>query len=133
VSKAKQSYETTQIRKKRRPNKKLKTNLDALVDALPEVSDQTALDDVTTLNTKRPRLKSLKSRPGAQKRKSKLEEAERRRFEQNLAQLTSAAKPSTSGIVTSIDAASSSVSSRWTALRGFISQTMEQKAEFVKK
>ena len=67
-------------------------------------------------------LKTLKSRPGATKRKAKLESAEMDRFRKNMAQMAQGQSvPSKEG---------SSTADRWAALRGFIGQTMEQSAHF---
>jgi hypothetical protein len=66
----------------------------------------------------------MKSKPGALKRKQKLDNEERARFARNLAQLSGGA-----------DAGSSRAeqgaiqSNRWAALRGFIGQTLERRAD----
>ena len=83
------------------------------------------------------RHRSLKSRPGATKRKEKLERMERERFGRNLAQLTAGAGKENANMEVAkageLKPETSSTSSRWAALRGFISQTMEQKEEFATK
>lgn len=85
------------------------------------------------------RHKSLKSRPGATKRKEKLEKMERERFGRNLAQLTAGSGKegeNVNGMAVEDEGAQSQTSStatRWAALRGFILQTMEQKEEFATK
>ncbi|KAH8602617.1 ribosome biogenesis protein SLX9-domain-containing protein [Bisporella sp. PMI_857] len=112
--------------KRRRPNKKLVTNLESLGDVIGELEsgmgERTGEGKFT--------VKSLKTRPGALKRKEKLERMEAERFGKNMAQLV-AAKP-----VQKSDAGEgqqkSSTSSRWAALQGFIAQTMVQKEEFKK-
>ncbi|KAL4929218.1 FAM207/SLX9 family protein [Aspergillus undulatus] len=109
--------------KRRRASKKLVANLESLADALPEA--ETNLNDPSQLNIIKQ--KTLKHRPGAMKRKEKLERSERDRFAKNMAQMSSipaAATPS------SESAATESVSNRWAALRGFISQTMEHQPAF---
>ena len=58
--------------------------------------------------------KSLKSRPGALKRKEKLQKMEMERFNANLAQMSTA----------------SGVADRWAALKNHVKSTVEQKAEF---
>jgi Ribosome biogenesis protein SLX9 len=108
--------------KRRRPSKKLVTTLQSLADALPDAS---AI--VNEVGDTKIRHKSMKSRPGAMKRKEKLEKMEKERFMKNMAQLT----------VGSADAMGeeeqrAATASRWAALRSFISQTMEQKEEFRK-
>jgi hypothetical protein len=76
----------------------------------------------------------MKSRPGATKRREKLEAMERERFGKNMAQLVGSSEPKTEAAATGDGekAPVSATSSRWAALRGFISQTMEQKEEFRK-
>ncbi|THX19842.1 hypothetical protein D6D17_01030 [Aureobasidium pullulans] len=96
--------------KRRRPGKKLNTALDSLADALPELEEEGSEDDDewegideegdaqdTMLGTLRKqvrvrkakpvdgkmKLKTLKSRPGALKRKQKMEESEKERFGRN--------------------------------------------------
>jgi len=67
----------------------------------------------------------MKSRPGAMKRKQKLDNNERDRFAKNLAQM---AVPNTgSGSGAGAGAATSAEKLR--ALRGFISQTLEKRPE----
>jgi hypothetical protein len=133
--------------KRRRPNKKLVTTLDALADALPhsEVTGDDASRTKGATAGERPqdqvniiKRKSIKSRPGAMKRRENLDKGERDRFAKNLAQLATAT--STSASVGNLDAkdddnapsrtaAVPSTSERWAALRGFISQTLETKPE----
>ncbi|KAI9814816.1 MAG: hypothetical protein M1827_003082 [Pycnora praestabilis] len=110
-------------KRRRRPTKKLVATLESLADALPGNDEVGGGEQIT--GDARIRQKSLKSRPGAMKRKEKLEMIERERFDKNMAQMapTRATVGSTTGGVTS-------TSERWTALRAFISQTMEQKTEF---
>jgi hypothetical protein len=70
------------------------------------------------------KLKTLKSRPGALKRKQKMEESEKERFGKNLASMSAPAQTA---------AAAGGSSDRWAALRGFIGQTLEQNPGFAKK
>jgi hypothetical protein len=58
--------------------------------------------------------KSLKTRPGAMKRKEKLERVERERFNANLVQMSSG----------------SGIADRWAALKSHVKSTVEQKPEF---
>ena len=85
----------------------------------------------------------MKSRPGATKRREKLERMERERFGKNMAilvglkgevQVQGAGGMAVDGENESEKPAQTqnTTSNRWAALRGFISQTMEQKAEFRK-
>lgn len=62
------------------------------------------------------------------KRREKLERMERERFGKNMAQLA-AGNSQASGE----DAQKMAMANRWAALKGFISQTLEQKPEFVNK
>jgi len=122
MSKVSKSSTTKPLR--RRPNKKLVTTLDSLADALPddvegsgsekEAAGSSAADQVNII-----RRKSMKSRPGAMKRKQKLDNNERDRFAKNLAQM--AVPTSGSGAATSAE--------KLRALRGFISQTLEKRPE----
>lgn len=124
MSKVTKSKDTKQRR--RRPNKKLVTTLDSLADALPDdledsnqsndAAGSSAADQVNII-----RRKSLKSKPGAMKRRQKLDNDERDRFAKNLAQM---ATPQTG-----VQAISSA--DKLKALRGFISQTLEKRQEVV--
>lgn len=122
--------------KRRRPNKKLVTTLESLGDALDDVLDEGGVGE--RAKEGKIRLKGLKSRPGAMKKKEKLERMERERFGRNLAQLTSGTGtgkeiPGMQDERVEGKVEMSSTASRWAALRGFISQTMEQKEEFTQK
>ena len=132
--------------KRRRPNKKLVTTLDGLADALPDTeiasNDPTAAQ-MTDAGDKAQdqfniiKRKSMKSRPGAMKRRENVDKAERDRFVKNMAQL-SAAKPATGAVgkesltdsgSTSTKATIPSTSERLAALRGFIFQTLETRPQ----
>lgn len=101
-------------------------------------------------NKAKPRLRSLRTRPGALRRKEKLVRLERTRFEANWAGLmgmpvasasagtnesNAAPAPESSGEAggeSGMDSARpSSISDRWAALRGFIASTLEQNPAFV--
>jgi Ribosome biogenesis protein SLX9 len=72
--------------KRRRPNKKLVTTLEGLADALPSVDGLVAEGKGGVVwNGVGKKSGSLKSKPGAMKRKEKLERGERERFGRNLA------------------------------------------------
>lgn len=81
--------------------------------------------------------KSLKSKPGAMKRREKLDKSERDRFAKNMAQLAPSGTTELGGSIhTTADQSDQlasqqppSTSQRWAALRGFISQTLETKPE----
>ena len=115
----KSSSKTT---KRRRPNKKLVASLESLADALPGLEDEGADGEIEVGQAKiqRKSMKSMKSRPGALKRKEKLEKMERDRFNKNLAQLAT----STQG---------NAVQDRWAALKSHVQSNMEVKPEFSKK
>ena len=125
---------TTTKPKKRRPSKKLVTTLDSLVDALPDESQLPPSQDTSgelleqQVNTiKR---KSLKSRPGALKRKQKLDNEERARFTKNMSQMSATNATSDTHVDSAEGKSSYTASSnlgRWAALRGFISQTLEKR------
>jgi hypothetical protein len=108
--------------KRRRPSKKLVTTLESLADALPDAGDV-----VKEIGDAKIRHRSMKSRPGAMKTREKLEKMEKERFMKNMAQLA-AGGAGTMGE----EEQKVATSNRWAALRGFISQTMEQKEEFRK-
>jgi hypothetical protein len=115
--------------KRRRPSKKLVANLDSLADALPDAGDVEQKATGSQVNIIKH--KSLKHRPGAMKRKEKLDAAERDRFGKNMAQMVvSESAPATGGAPPTSASADISTSGRWAALRSFISQTMDQKLEF---
>ncbi|KAI5309648.1 hypothetical protein KEM55_002744 [Ascosphaera atra] len=151
--------------KRRRPSKKLVTNLDSLADALPGSDDDEDTDMDGSPRAKKAqgldaggagqsniiKQKSLKHKPGALKKKEKIDARERDRFQRNLAQMSSALKASreasgtaasTTGTQASAPAQAQAqaqpttqtqdgaVSNRWAALRNFISQTMEQNPAF---
>ncbi|KAF1914391.1 ribosome biogenesis protein SLX9-domain-containing protein [Ampelomyces quisqualis] len=116
VSKIEKSSSKSQ--KRRRPNKKLVANLESLADALSGLDDTGADGKVETSQAK-VQHKSLKSRPGAMKRKEKLEKQEKERFNQNLVQLAS----TTQG---------RAIPDRWAALKNHVQNTMEVKPEFLK-
>ena len=109
--------------RRRRPNKKLVTALDSLADALPEddIENSTAAGAAVGDQVNVIKRKILKSRPGAMKRRQKVDAAERDRFAKNMAQM---AAPSSTG--------ASGLSAKLAALRGFISQTLEVRPELQK-
>ena len=138
--------------KRRRPGKKLVTDLDSLKKALPDLLEDGATEEgLKQLKEGKVRLKSLRSRKGALKRKEKLVKSELERFQGNMAQLnamraddqddvavekqaTDQNTPSTQESSQQSQATSSSsskMSNRWAALRGFISSTMEQNPAFL--
>jgi hypothetical protein len=126
--------------KRRRPSKKLVTTLEGLADALPSLHDIGGLGEDVSGKGKM-KQKSIRIRPGATKRREKLEKMERERFGKNMAQLAAGSTQENTNPTANTTHAEggegapaqpSATSSRWAALRGFISQTMEQKEEFRK-
>lgn len=114
---------STKTLKRRRPNKKLVANLESLADALPDFDGEGADGEVEIGQakiTQRNPMKSMKSRPGALKRKEKLEKLEMDRFNKNLVQLATA-NPG------------AAVQDRWAVLKNHVQGNMEIKPEFVKK
>ncbi|EXJ96275.1 hypothetical protein A1O1_01401 [Capronia coronata CBS 617.96] len=120
--------------KRRRPNKKLVTTLGALADALPSAdNDGDSVPGTNGPAGSRPqdqiniiKRKSMKSRPGALKRREKLDKGERDRFAKNMAQLAASKPAASSGQAASEQKSTvPSASERLAALRGFISQTLE--------
>lgn len=123
----------SKAKKRRRPSKKLVADLESLANALPDDADGGTGEGVESGNAKI-RHRSLKSRPGAMKRKGKLETMEKERFGKNMAQMVTgtatAAPKSAEGSMAGAANGGGASSARWAALRGFIQQTMEQKPEF---
>jgi hypothetical protein len=119
---------TSKVQKRRRPNKKLVANLESLANALPGLDDETdnGKSEVVLGQAKIHR-KSLKSRPGAMKRKSKLEKLEMERFNANLAQMVGTSRGQSDA------ERSNSIADRWAALKNHVQNTTEVKPEFVKK
>ncbi|KAI0869732.1 ribosome biogenesis protein SLX9-domain-containing protein [Hypoxylon argillaceum] len=136
--------------KRRRPGKKLVTNLQSLADALPDLlADGETEEGLRQLREGKIRHKSLRMRKGALKKKEKIVKGEMDRFSHSLAQLN-AMGVAAAGADTQVENGSeatdgqaqaqseaqthgptASTASRWAALRGFISSTMEQNPAFV--
>ncbi|KAG7132456.1 hypothetical protein HYQ45_009181 [Verticillium longisporum] len=124
--------------KRRRPNKKLVATMESLADALPELTNE-ADGNVKQLREGRVRHKSLKSRPGALKRKEKVVRGEMARFGASMAALaatpeaTAAAENQTMAVEDTTDTPATpapATTNRWAALRRHISTTMEQNPAF---
>ncbi|KXH53644.1 hypothetical protein CSIM01_07682 [Colletotrichum simmondsii] len=126
--------------KRRRPNKKLVATMESLADALPELEE--GAQTLDQLREGKVRHKSLKSRPGALKRKEKVVKAEVARFGASMAALASVPAAANAGSAGAGSGAmaveetgaqgttTSATSSRWAALRKHISSTMEQNPAF---
>ncbi|KAI5795088.1 ribosome biogenesis protein SLX9-domain-containing protein [Geopyxis carbonaria] len=119
---------------------KLVTSLDALAAALP--ADATSSINVVSQSSKSKAVtvgigagkKTVKSRPGAMKRKEKLVRSECERFGKNLAIIQSSAaaqKEAVAGDGQVVRAGAGG--NTWAMLRGFIGATMEVKEEFLEK
>lgn len=166
---------TTTAQKRRRPSKKLVATLESLGDALDDIrrgmeeEDEDAAADADAEEQARRqgkvRHKSLRTRPGALKRKEWLVKGEMERFGRSLAQLADVAATTAAAAAAGRGSGSagapadqdmdtemapqgrkqeqvtqaqtqtqpSATSSRWAALRGFISATMEQNPAFLAK
>ncbi|POR38507.1 Uncharacterized protein TPAR_01285 [Tolypocladium paradoxum] len=142
--------------KRRRPGNKLKTSLEGLADALPELLSG---EGGEPLLEGRVRHKSLRSKKGALKRKERLVRGEMERFGVSMARLagtstqTAPARQTAQGVdgedgddemeerpgqpaPTQQQAPAqqpAATANRWAALRGYISSTMEQNPAFVGK
>ncbi|KAI0890086.1 ribosome biogenesis protein SLX9-domain-containing protein [Annulohypoxylon maeteangense] len=127
--------------KRRRPGKKLVTNLDALADALPDLMETE--EGLRQMREGRVRHRSLKGGRGAMKRKERVVRGEVRRFGVSLARLNAvpekggeverSADVEGQGEVAVPVVAPTSTANRFAALRSFISATMEQNPAFVGK
>lgn len=111
--------------KRRRASKKLVANLESLADALPDAADNSH-DAASQVNVIKQN--TLRHKPGAMKRREKVEKVERDRFTQNMAQMSSLSTQAASASAAKTD--SNPTANRWSALRNFISQTMEQQPVF---
>ena len=109
----------SKIKKRRRPSKKLVTNLKDLADALPDTPADRPYEDPENAGLKG-KQKSLKSRPGAQKKKEKLVAMETERFRQNLAVM---AAGSTKKGKDDGDGAGEVGEEKWAAIRHFINSS----------
>lgn len=155
-----------QAKKRRRAEKKIVAAEDMaeMKDALPEISDDSEeevwfsaeeglpQDAETSMSGKKRkrkskdgdgkiRMRSLKHRPGAMKRKRKMEGKEIERFGRNLAQMAPNTKAQTEGAGRESGKGAegeagggggASSKEKWAALRAFIGSTMETKGEFKK-
>ncbi len=97
-----------------------------MADALPDTTNDSS--GITVVGDVKIKHKSLKSRPGAMKKKEILINMEKERFNKNLAQM--AALPAGGHTITNdngVANGTSSSSNRWAALREFMQQTTEQR------
>ncbi|KAH7134213.1 ribosome biogenesis protein SLX9-domain-containing protein [Dactylonectria macrodidyma] len=137
--------------KRRRPSKKLKTNLDGLADALPELAEGEGQAELAG----KIKHKSLRSRKGALKKKEMVVRGEMDRFGVSMAKLTATPEVQQTQAPAGLkrdahddddgdddmdeqqDKAANTApapvpvtANRWAALRGYISATMEQNPAF---
>ena len=118
----------SKVKKRRRPSKKPMTSLDSLAKALP--GNVPRAQPKRTNDSFQMTHKSLKSRPGALKKKEKLAKMERERFEKNMVQMAKDNRSLAEGVPASHGEEGSAInntsSHRWAALRGFIVSTMDR-------
>ena len=115
-------------KKRRRPSKKLVTTLESLADALPDAEQQATTEEArVSQEQENIRRKALKSRPGMQKRKERVDKAERERFSHNLAQMISSKAANPTEEAKSTQSTTNQSVDRWGVLREFIAQNMEKK------
>ena len=147
LSRITKSAPGSKVSKRRRPSKKLVTNLEALADALPESASTNARAGGGRVTSGeggggKIKHKSLRSRPGAGKRKEKLVAMEMERFGKNMALMSAGstkpeARKENGDAMAGIEGSQSqeenatkgSSAERWAAVRGFIAQTMEQRED----
>ncbi|CEJ93817.1 hypothetical protein VHEMI09385 [[Torrubiella] hemipterigena] len=112
-------------------SKQLKTNLESLADALPELESGMGGEEILAGKIKH---KSLRSKKGALKRKEQVVKGEMERFGVSMAKLSETSTQATSKAASEPAATGGNASSsRWAALRGYISATMDQNPAFVGK
>lgn len=122
-----------QPQKRRGPKKNLaiESLASALEEALPEAESQDPASQVNIIKQK-----TLRHKPGAMKRRDKVEKIERQRFGKNMAEMAGlqpAPPASSNSEATSESNPANPTANRWSALRNFISQTMEQQPVFKNK
>ncbi|KAM3484503.1 hypothetical protein MY8738_002192 [Beauveria namnaoensis] len=140
VSKTSSSSSSSSRKKKRTGrgrSKQLSTTLQGLADALPELQDGAEAPQGKI------RHKSIKSKKGALKRKEQVVKGEMERFGVSMAQLAGTREQERAGEVMKKKKkmegeggggqGSAGGSSRWAALRGYISSTMEQNPAFAER
>ncbi|RPB11267.1 hypothetical protein P167DRAFT_606674 [Morchella conica CCBAS932] len=134
---------TPSARSRRRATKALQNNLVTQLDSLASALDDVVVKAPPTSATgavvqgegEGVGKKSMKSRPGAMKRKEKVVRNECERFGKNLAIMAAGMAAAAVGEGQGEGQVAVAVKrpSTWEALRGFIEGTMERKEEFVKK
>jgi hypothetical protein len=120
--------------KRRRPSKKLVTTMESLADALPELGLENEDGGEGKI-----KMKSLRSKPGAMKRKEKVERMERERFGRNFSVLMGARKENEEGAKEiamgegTVGAEVPKKKGRFAALRAWVDNNMERHPDFLKK
>jgi Ribosome biogenesis protein SLX9 len=118
--------------KRRRPSKKLVTTMESLADALPELENGNGNGEGKI------KMKSLRSKPGAMKRKEKVERMERERFGRNFSVLMGARRDNEDGVKEvamgegTVGAEVPKKKGRFAALRAWVDSNMERHPDFVK-
>ncbi|RPB27354.1 hypothetical protein L211DRAFT_819213 [Terfezia boudieri ATCC MYA-4762] len=126
----KSSKKNVKRKESRASRQNLITGLSSLADALPDADNEGDWEDWE--HDMKMKMKTIKSKPGAQKRKEKVLREECVRFGKNLAIMNSAAVAvATEGKESGTVQGPVPAVSAWAALRGFIANTMERKEEFV--
>lgn len=128
---------SSKVTKRRRPSKKLVTGLEDLEDALPDTATGAKRSQDQNQPDGRNKPKTLKSRPGALKKKEKLLTAERDRFAKNLALMARRSNDSIENAMglgvnntknpdeIAMNESSSGSGARWAAIRAHVERTME--------
>ncbi|KAL8941251.1 MAG: hypothetical protein Q9216_002354 [Gyalolechia sp. 2 TL-2023] len=114
-----------QTERRKRSAKKLIASLASLADALPAAHDAEPVETATTTIKHR----SLKSKPGAMKKKEKIITMEKDRFNKNMAQMASWQPSSADRQDACNQTPANDASTKWAALRTFIQQTMEKRPD----
>ncbi|MCJ1423458.1 hypothetical protein MMC29_001341 [Sticta canariensis] len=121
LSRIEKSKPSSKKRRVRRPSKKLITNLQSLVGALPDVSEtkngQAIFGDAEIKHT------SLKSRPGALKKMETVIAMEKEIFNKNMARMIQHDDVN--------DKTEYDTGKRWAAIRGSIQRTMDRQLDSV--
>ena len=126
LSKVQKSSDKSSSKKRRRPSKKLVATLESLANALPDITEQS--DAQRRSAGKSSAVKTIKTKPGASKKKAKIVREERERFGKNLAALSqavsaaAAAPQSEPGAVK--DGPATPKNETWEALRRHLQSTV---------
>jgi hypothetical protein len=124
ISKIRKSSQKGTGLKRRRPAKKLVATLESLADALPDMPDATlSTKDLDSNSTESRNRKSIRSKPGAAKKREKVVKEERAQFGRNVAVLVTAGIPN-AGEEEQKD--SLPTINRWAALRAQLNQTVQK-------